>query len=317
MQSHTTQSHSMKYEDDGSITLIEIDVPDPSAGEIQLAGGACGICSWDVATAKLGNKMYPMAPAGHEGVGIVRKVGAGVTGFAEGDRVAGGGFASVRNLPVERAYKIPDSDLADQFWIVEPVSCAVTGLDHCRIQPGTKVAVIGCGFMGQLLIQGLLHSPLGELVGIDIDQDRLDLAAQLGVGELYNIAQIEPAELAPELKARAFDVVVDTTGAQPGLDLATDIVRRGGIINLFGWIKGARASFDPTKWHLGGFTVVNSAPGSRLRDPWPAAIQLIHNGVYDLSSLVTHVVPLAHYPLLMGKILEGEQGYVKGVVTLG
>lgn len=310
------KSNTMQYENDGSIALIEIDVPDPSAGEIQLAGGACGICSWDVATAKLGNKMQPMAPAGHEGIGTVIKVGADVTGFAEGDRVAGGGFASVRNLSVERAYKIPDSDLADQFWIVEPVSCAVTGLDHCRIQPATKVAVIGCGFMGQLLIQGLLHSPLGDLIGIDINQDRLDLAAQMGVGELYNLSEIEAADLAPELKEREVDVVIDTTGAQPGLDLATDIVRRGGIINLFGWIKGARASFDPTKWHLGGFTVINSAPGSRLRDPWPAAIQLIHNGVYDLRSLVTHVVPLEQYPTLMGKILEGEESYVKGVVTL-
>lgn len=310
------KSNTMQYENDGSIALIEIDVPDPSAGEIQLAGGACGICSWDVATAKLGSKMQPMAPAGHEGIGTVIKVGADVTGFAEGDRVAGGGFASVRNLSVERAYKIPDSDLADQFWIVEPVSCAVTGLDHCRIQPATKVAVIGCGFMGQLLIQGLLHSPLGDLIGIDINQDRLDLAAQMGVGELYNLSEIEAADLAPELKEREVDVVIDTTGAQPGLDLATDIVRRGGIINLFGWIKGARASFDPTKWHLGGFTVINSAPGSRLRDPWPAAIQLIHNGVYDLRSLVTHVVPLEQYPTLMGKILEGEESYVKGVVTL-
>lgn len=310
------KSNTMQYENDGSIALIEIDVPDPSAGEIQLAGGACGICSWDVATAKLGNKMQPMAPAGHEGIGTVIKVGADVTGFAEGDRVAGGGFASVRNLSVERAYKIPDSDLADQFWIVEPVSCAVTGLEHCRIQPATKVAVIGCGFMGQLLIQGLLHSPLGDLIGIDINQDRLDLAAQMGVGELYNLSEIEAADLAPELKEREVDVVIDTTGAQPGLDLATDIVRRGGIINLFGWIKGARASFDPTKWHLGGFTVINSAPGSRLRDPWPAAIQLIHNGVYDLRSLVTHVVPLEQYPTLMGKISEGEESYVKGVVTL-
>lgn len=310
------KSQTMKYEDDGSIKLLELDVPDPGPGEVQLTGGACGICSWDIATAKLGSKMHPMAPAGHEGVGYVSKIGPGVTGYREGDRVAGGGFASVRNITVERAYKIPDSTLANQFWIVEPVSCAVTGLDHCRIQPGAKVAVIGCGFMGQLIIQGLTHSPLGELIGIDIAQDRLDLAAQQGVQELYNLSEIDSAELIPELKAREFDVVVDTTGAQPGLDLATDIVRRGGLINLFGWIKGERASFDPTKWHLGGFTVVNSAPASRLRDPWPAAIQLIHNGVYDLESLVTHTVPLDVYPALMGKILEGEEGYVKGVITL-
>ena len=78
------------------------------------------------------SKMKPMAPPGHEGVGYVSKIGAGVTGVKEGDRVAGGGFATLRNLSAERLYKIPESEKPDQYWIVEPVSCAVTGVDHCQ-----------------------------------------------------------------------------------------------------------------------------------------------------------------------------------------
>ena len=78
--------------------------------------------------------MNPMAPPGHEGVGYVSKIGAEVTGVKEGDRVAGGGFATVRNLSTERLYKIPKSEKPDQYWIVEPVSCAVTGVDHCQTQ---------------------------------------------------------------------------------------------------------------------------------------------------------------------------------------
>jgi threonine dehydrogenase-like Zn-dependent dehydrogenase len=239
-----------------------------------------------------------------------------VTGFKEGDRVAGGGFATRRNLPANRAYKIPDSDLADEYWIVEPVSCAVTGLDHCRLQPGQRVAVIGCGFMGSLILQGLLHSYAGELIAIDIVQSRLDLAQRLGVEEIYNVAEIDAAELAEDLQARQIDVVVDTTGSQSGLDLATDIVKRGGLINLFGWIKGDTATFNPTRWHTGGFTIVNSSPSSKLRDPFPPAIQLIWRGVFDLRPLVTHVVSLDEYPKLMKQILDGDATYVKGVITL-
>lgn len=309
-------SNTIRYADDGSIQLIEVDVPDPGAGEIQIVGGACGICSWDVVTAKLGSKMYPMAPPGHEGVGRVVKVGPGVTELREGDRVAGGGFARVRNLPLSRAYKIPESNLDDQYWIVEPVSCAVTGLDHCRLQPGQRIALIGCGFMGLLILQGLLHSPLDQVVAIDINADRLALAQSLGAPEIYNAVTADVPALAQELKAREFDVVVDTTGSQSGLDLATDIVKRGGLINLFGWLKGQTATFDPTKWHLGGFTVVNSSPSSRLRDPFPAAIRLLHQGIVDLRPLVTHVAPLTDYPALMKQILAGDPGYVKGVVTL-
>jgi threonine dehydrogenase-like Zn-dependent dehydrogenase len=310
------QSNTIRYLDDGSIELLEVNVPDPGEGEVQVQSGACGICSWDIATAKYGKKMHPMAPPGHEGVGYVVKVGKGGTGFKEGDRVAGGGFATLRNLALQRVYKIPDSKLADEYWIVEPVSCAVTGLDHCRLQPGDRVAVIGAGFMGLLILQGLLHMPTDQLVAVDINADRLKLAQQLGVPEVYNSATTDRTDLVEMLKAREFDIVVDTSGSQPGLDLATDIVKRGGLINLFGWLKGQSATFDPTKWHLGGFTVVNSAPSSRLRDPFPPAIRLIQQGIIDLRPLVTHVVSLDGYPRLMGQILEGDQRYVKGVVTL-
>ncbi len=307
---------TLRYLDDGSIELFEREVPDPDTDEIQIEGGACGICSWDVVTAKLGNQMHPMAPPGHEGVGYVAKIGDGVTGFKEGDRVAGGGFANVRNLSAQRVFKIPESDLPDEYWIVEPVSCAVTGIDHCQIQPGNRIVLVGCGFMGLLILQGLLRYPLDDLIVLDIVQSRLDLAQQLGVGEVYNTAEVDLQDLSRELKSREIDVVVDTSGSQAGLDLSTDIVKRGGRINLFGWLKGQTASFDPTKWHLGGFTVVNSAPASKLRDTFEPAIRLIHKGIIDLKPLVTHTATLEDYPDLMAQIVAGDESYIKGVVTL-
>ncbi len=307
---------TLRYLDDGSIELFEQVVPDPGENEVQVEDGACGICSWDVVTAKLGNQMHPMAPPGHEGVGYVAKIGAGVTDFKEGDRVAGGGFANVRNLSAQRVFKIPESDLPDEYWIVEPVSCAVTGIDHCQIQPGNRIVVVGCGFMGLLILQGLLRYPLDDLIVLDIVQSRLDLAQQLGVGEVYNTAQVDLSDLSRELKSREIDVVVDTSGSQAGLDLSTDIVKRGGRINLFGWLKGQTASFDPTKWHLGGFTVVNSAPSSKLRDTFDPAIRLIHKGIIDLKPLVTHTATLEDYPDLMAQIVAGDESYIKGVVTL-
>ena len=308
---------AMRYLSDGSIEVFEREVPDPIEGEIQVVGGACGICSWDLATAKMGDQMHPMAPPCHEGVGYISKVGDGVTGFKEGDRVAGGGFATVRNLPVGRVHHIPDSNLADEYWIVEPVSCAVTGIDHCQIQAGHRIAVVGCGFMGLLIIQGLLHYPLDRLIVIDVVQSRLDLAQKFGVREVYNTTQIDGDALAKTLKAQNIDTVVDTSGSQPGLDLATDIVKRGGRINLFGWLKGKTATFDPTKWHLGGFTIVNSAPASKVRETFAPAIRLIHEGVFDLKPLVTHKATLDTYPTLMKSVVAGDPTYIKGVVMLG
>ena len=249
-------------------------------------------------------------------MGYVAKVGRGVTRLKEGDRVAGGGFATVRNLPAAQLYLIPDSPLADEAWVVEPVSCAVTGIDHCRLRAGDRIAVIGSGFMGLLILQGLLHSPLDQVVAIDIDDSRLALATQLGARETFNSAKADRAELVALLKKRAFDVVVDTTGTQSGLDLACDIASTGGLINLFGWIKGTTATFNPSRWHGGGFTVVNSSPLSKLRDPFPPAIRLMHRGVFDLRPLITQVQPLSRYPALMDDIVHARQRYVKGVITL-
>ena len=283
-------STTIQYLPDGSIDLIDVRVDDPKENEVQIEGGVCGICSWDIATAKLGDKLYPKAPPGHEGMGHVVKVGSGVTWLKEGDRVAGGGFATLRNLPASSVYKIPEGNkLADEYWVVEPVSCVVTGLDHCRLKAGDRVAVIGSGFMGLLLIQGLLRSSLDALVAIDVVESRLELARKLGVKTVYNSAQFDYGQLVKELKPFEFDVVIDTSGVQAGLDLASDVVRTGGLINLFGWIKGDKTTFNPTKWHLGGFTLVNSSPPSQLRNPFPPAIRLIHEGVFDLRPLVTHV----------------------------
>ena len=147
-------------------------------------------------------------------------------------------------------------------------------------------------------------------------RNRLDLAQKFGVPEVYNTAEVDAKELAKDLRPLEIDVVVDTSGSQAGLDLSTDIVKRGGRINLFGWMKGKRATFDPTRWHGGGFTIVNSSPASRIRETFGPAIRLIDKGVFNLKPLVTHKATLEEYPSLMQKILAGEPDYIKGVVTL-
>ena len=67
---------------------------------------------------------------------------------------------------------------------------------------------------------------------------------------------------------------------------------------------------------MNGITVVNSAPNSALRDPWPAAIRLLDRGIIDLEPLVSHVVPLKEYPTLLKEVVTGNGKYLKGVVEL-
>ena len=309
---------NVRYTAGGGAEIVDSEVGAPGPGQVQVEVAACGICSWDLQTFRAGGDSAFAAPPGHEGVGYVAKLGDGVEGIELGQRVAGGGFARVRNLPANRVYKIPDSVLADEHWIVEPVSCVVTGMDHCQLKAGERLAMVGCGFMGLMMIQGLAGAGADQLIALDVDDRRLRLALELGATEAHNVASDDFDDVRADLRSRGIDTVVDTSGAQSGLDLATDIVRRAGRINLFGWIKGTEATFNPSTWHGKAISIVNSSPAAQLRDPFPPAIRLIHNGVIDLKPLVTHVVDIDDYPSFMTGVTTGEvDGYIKGVVTHG
>lgn len=134
----------------GGAEIVTVPVPaEPARGEVQIKNNATGICSWDLQTFRIGlSGPGGGAPPGHEGLGTIVKLGEGVRDLKVGDKVTGGGFASVKNLAAKSIYKIPeDTKLADHHWVVEPVSCVVTGIDHCHAKPGERIALVGCGFM--------------------------------------------------------------------------------------------------------------------------------------------------------------------------
>ena len=308
---------NVRYTAGGGAELVDVEIGDPGPGEVQVEVAACGICAWDIQTFRAGGDSPSAAPPGHEGVGYVSKLGPGVEGVELGQRVVGGGFARVRNSRAGSLYRIPDSKLADEHWVVEPVSCVVTGMDVCRLRAGERLAMVGCGFMGLMMLQGLAGGGADQIIALDIDDDRLQLAMAMGAGEAYNVTADSFSSVRDELRSRGIDVVVDTSGSQQGLDLAGDIVKRAGLINLFGWIKGDSAGFNPSLWHGKGLTIVNSSPAAQLRDPFPPAIRLLEKGTIDLRPLVTHVIPIADYPVFMEGVTRGEiEGYIKGVVSL-
>ena len=308
---------NVRYTTGGGAELVDIEIDEPGPGEVQVEVAACGICAWDIQTFRAGGDSPSAAPPGHEGVGYVSKLGPGVKGVEIGQRVVGGGFARIRNARARSLYRIPDSELADEHWVVEPVSCVVTGMDVCRLRAGERLAMVGCGFMGLMMLQGLAGVGADQIIALDIDDKRLQLATETGAGEAYNVTADNFGSVRNELRSRGIDVVVDTSGSQQGLDLAGDIVKRAGLINLFGWIKGDSAGFNPSLWHGKALTIVNSSPAAQLRDPFPPAIRLLEKGTIDLRPLVTHVIPIADYPVFMEGVTRGEvEGYIKGVVSL-
>jgi threonine dehydrogenase-like Zn-dependent dehydrogenase len=284
---------------------------------VQIEGSICGICAWDIHTFQHGTGGPFAAPPGHEGVGYIKKLGPNVSGFQGGDRVVSyGGFSGLYNIRTEYVYHLPPSDLPDQYWLVEPASCVVTGIDHCNLHAGDRVAVVGCGFMGLMLVQCLAHSLADEIIALDVNAQRLQMAGDLGATRMLDPADKSFDEEFKGLQKLQIDTVVDASGAQAGLDVSTKIVKRGGRINLFGWIHG-QATFSGDQWHMGGYTIVCSSPSAKVRDTFPSAIRLIEKGIIDMKPLVTHVVPLDEMSNLLSRVVNGkERDYIKGVIKL-
>jgi len=301
---------SIRYGEKGGVEVIDVEVCDPRPGEVQLKALACGVCAWDVHVFKNGSDRA--APPGHEGIAEVTRIGAGVTQFKEGDWVTarGLGFTEFTNFPAGQLIPIPQIAQPED-WIVEPVSCIVTGIDHCAMKSGDRIAVLGCGFMGLMFVQALGHSLLDRLVAIDVDPKRMEMARAFGATDVHDARSCDVAEL----QRIACDTVIDCSGDQKGLDLASRIVRKGGRLNLFGWNHGV-GNFPGDIWHMHGLTVVNSSPNSALRDTWLPAISLMKRKLIQLRPLVSHVVPLGDYAELLSKAANRTDGYLKGVVKL-
>src|SRR6266496_3061659 len=225
---------SINYTSRELVELIEIDVADPGWGEVQIQSLASGICAWDVHVYKNGVD-WPTLP-GHEGIGRVVKLGQGVSNLKEGDWVTGIGlgFSEFYTKHAHQLYRIPVNEGKPEKWIVEPVACIVTGLDHCQLKAGERIAVVGCGFMGLMFIQALSHSLVDRLIAIDVNDQRLALVEQSGATDTINAADVNVAKL----QELSIDTVVDCSGNQKGLELASKIVKPGGRLNLFGWNHG-------------------------------------------------------------------------------
>jgi len=308
------KAQTIRYVAPRKVDIIEVEVADPGPGEVQVAVKACGICAWDVYTYREGPEARNAAPPGHEAVGVVTAVGADVTGLKVGDPVCGGGFQSVVNAPADHVRKLPVDQVTDfRQWIVEPVQCVVNGLDRAGLYPGDRVAVVGCGFMGLLHVQGFAHSPVSRLVAVDVNPRKLELARRCGAPETLH--PIRDAAMLEKLHEH-FDVVVEAAGAQPALDLAINLLRRAGRLSLFSWHHAPR-QIDAHKWHIYGLEVINSSPVS---GPVPArfiegALRLLAAGKFDLEPLVTHTVRLTELPGLLERVAAGDDDYVKGVVV--
>ena len=237
--------------------LGDAPVPEPGAGELLVKTLACGVCGGDVHVYRTRDSLpTPELVLGHEGSGIVVGKGDDVTGFDIGDRVVaiGGAYADFFVATPDLLVKLPDT-LDPVHALGEPIACCVHAGDRFGTQPGDRVAVVGCGFMGLVCLQIAKLQGAGEIVAIDPVAYRREMAEQLGAQR-----SLSPDDATiDDPWTGEFDLVIEAAGGQAALDLCGDLVAQHGRIVLIGYHESndGMRNVNMKLWNFKAIDVVN------------------------------------------------------------
>ena len=280
------------------LVIEDAPVPVPGPGQIQVRIEATGVCHTDLHAIEGDWPVKPSPPfiPGHEGVGYVSGVGAGVRHIKEGDRVGVpwlytacghcrhclGGWETLCHEQENTGYSVNGSFaeyvVADPNFIghlpasiefneIAPILCAgVTvykGLKMTETKPGDWVVISGIGGLGHLAVQYARAMGL-NVAAVDIDESKLDFARRLGAAVTVN-AKTDPdpaATIRRETDGGAQGVLV-TAVSPKAFEQALGMASRGGTVALNGLPAGdfPLSIFDMV---LNGITVRGSIVGTRL-----------------------------------------------------
>jgi threonine dehydrogenase-like Zn-dependent dehydrogenase len=289
----------------GKPQIVEVAVPGIGDNEVLVKVESCVTCPhWDMTLFKgvdiFNRPGYPKYPIpwgypGHEMAGVVVKAGRGVKALREGDRVATletagedkpGFYCEYINRPENKVVKIPDAvsfDAAASMEMARSVSPNARRLGDVR---GRRVGVVGMGPAGLIAVQMVRAMGAAEIVAMDVQADRLALAARAGATETLNPA--DPGDLA-KLQRKRLKACMDCSGHASGLQVALD--HTDGMVSVFGVIHG-EAKLTTSHW-LSGLSLVTALP--MTDEDTQLVIRLWEEQKLDTGMLVGARLPFERY----------------------
>jgi threonine dehydrogenase-like Zn-dependent dehydrogenase len=292
-----------------------------SENEILVRITHCGVCQYDGSYFKGIIGKTPMR-IGHEPVGVVEAVGRNVKGFQPGDRVTGlfaylRAFATYGVAESHQLLKVPDHVPSEQA-LGEPLKCIATILRSAPPEFGDHVLVMGSGFMGLLIIAGLVGRGLASLIAADVREDRLALAKAFGATHTLNAQDPNFLDKVKEItQGHGTDVVFEIVGRPEPVELAAKTLRRTRArYVLAGW-HGLPGTYTLRNWTTVGAIILTPHPAFSLdqMEDMRRGIDGLARGVFPMGQLITHRFPLDEIQTAFDMMLSGADGYIKGVIT--
>ncbi|MGW5718698.1 zinc-dependent alcohol dehydrogenase [Amycolatopsis sp. NPDC003865] len=277
------------------LQVQDIPVPEIGPGEVLVRIERSGLCHTDIHAA---HGDWPVKPAppfvpGHEGIGVIERVGPAVRTRATGQRVAiawlghacgecrycnsgretlcerqrnsgysvNGAFAEYAAVPAAFATPVPDGVSSRD---AAPLTCAgVTtykAIKVAGVAPAETVAVFGIGGLGHLALQ---YARIfgGFTIGVDVTADKLALATELGADHVVDATEGDPAEAIQALGGA--DVAVALAASPASFDQAFRSLRRGGRLVCVALPADGTMTLPIFDTVLGGKSVIGSIVGTR------------------------------------------------------
>lgn len=332
------------------LELVDFPDPTPAEDEVVLRIRACGICGsdihgWDGST----GRRNPPLIMGHEAAGEVVATGLRVRAWRAGDRVTfdstiscgacrfcrggqvnlcenrrvvgvspseyrqHGAFAERLAIPERILYRLPDTLPFDQAAMVEPVSIAVHAVQRTKIAPDSTAVVIGSGMIGLLVIQALRWAGAKNVIAVDLADNRLELARQLGATHVINSGKTDAAaEVGRLTDGLGADTAFEVVGFTPTLNLALTVLKRGGACVLVGNLSPRTQDFPLQAVVTKEISLLGSCASA---GEYPLCLDLIARGVINVKPMIETVAPLADGATWFSKLSAKDGGkYMKVIL---
>ena len=316
------------------LELVTLERPEPGPGDVLIRVMASGICGTDIHILDgeyVGD--YPVIP-GHEFAGVVAQVGQDVSRIKVGDRVAvepniacdncsyclnnqqnfcehwqavgvtlPGGMAEVVVAPEKAVFHIRDLEFEEGAF-VEPLSCVLHGVQKTGIRLADRVAILGAGPIGLLLLQAVRVQGAQSVTVVERDQARAEAAQALGTDQVHRSLDDLPQD--------AFEVVIDATGVIPVMERTPAFARKGAKILLFGVPPKTTVALDAFTLFLKGLTLLTSYTSVRNS---LQAIDLLKSKRIDVRRLISHRLPLEEFERGVDLIKNKQEDVKKVLIT--
>ena len=316
---------SVMFTGDRNLVIDDIPVPQVGPREVMIKTTVSAICGTDLHYYRLSEAdRAPGAKfsSGHEPVGVVERVGEGVTAVAVGDRVVGyhvsgcgkcescrsrrfkdckhaldfamsekrhGSNAEFIVLPEDQCLPLPEEfSWEDGVVLACNFGTAYGAVKNAFGFPGGTLAIWGMGPVGLCAV--LIAKAVGlRVLALDLTEERLALARQIGADEAVNGSQNDISGILGKMTAgKGPDCVIDTSGSPKVHEILVPTVADRGTVVLVGFAGlGAQSSVGPSFW-----TVLKQVKivGSWIYevDEWTEILDFVRRHRIDLSKVITH-----------------------------